>query len=135
MRPRHIVLLVDADEMRRDLLGFALELGCKLGCAFRVLRCASMEEALAAGAGLDVRAMIAAWTPDMVLKQAMQAHPEMKTLVIGYGSLRWRVTSADGYLPQGCNSVAEIRERLRILCARKRGPKTAGILIEERKMA
>ena len=135
MRPRHIGLLVDANEVRRDLLRYALEVGCGPVCSYSVLCCASMDEALAASDGLDVRALIAVWGPDIGLKQATQAHPEMKTLVIGHDSPRWRVTSADVYLPQGCNSVAEIRERLRILCARKRGPKTVGILIKERKMA
>jgi hypothetical protein len=129
------VLLVDANEVRRDLLGYALEVGCSPLCPLRVLRYASMEEALAASHGLEVRALIAAWTPDMGLEQAMQAHPEMKTLVIGYDSQAWRETSADVYLPQVRNLMAEIRERLRILCARKRGPKTVEISMEERKTA
>ena len=139
MRPKHTILLLDADEERMGRLAYALERRCE----FNIYKFSAVFEVAAwlrDHRNADIRTLVAdARTPQLLpefLTTFQKLFTESKTLLIGYNSPKWMETTADAYLPNGCHSTAEIYERLHILCARKRGPKTTGYLPQaERKTA
>jgi len=59
-----------------------------------------------------------------LVRRAKQLHPCLPTLLIsGTVTSFDRAASADAFLPKGASTPAELLERVRILVARKRGPK------------
>lgn len=127
MRPKKVILLVDSDTNRRDVRSFLLS-----NKGYRVI-----EAADAAGA-LDVLHLAAPYSIDLLLvdllldgvdgnelarrAKDLQAHLPvlMVSNVIGVynGALH-----ADAFLPKGANSSPELLDRVRVLVARKRGPR------------
>jgi hypothetical protein len=60
---------------------------------------------------------------DELLRTAKRLDPELRTVIVG-DTAYWRETLADVYLPKGLpKAEMELRERLKILASRKRGPK------------
>jgi DNA-binding response OmpR family regulator len=59
-----------------------------------------------------------------LVRRAKQMHPGLPTLLVsGTVSNFDRAAAADAFLPKGACSPAEMLDRIRILVARKRGPK------------
>lgn len=59
-----------------------------------------------------------------LVRRAKQMHPAMPTLLVsGTVSNFDRAAAADAFLPKGACTPAEMLDRIRILVARKRGPK------------
>ena len=59
-----------------------------------------------------------------LVRRAKQMHPGLPTLLVsGTVSNFDRAFAADAFLPKGACSPAEMLDRIRILVARKRGPK------------
>jgi CheY-like chemotaxis protein len=59
-----------------------------------------------------------------LVRRAKQMHPGLPTLLIsGTVSNFDRAAAADAFLPKGACTPAEMLDRIRILVARKRGPK------------
>jgi DNA-binding response OmpR family regulator len=59
-----------------------------------------------------------------LVRRAKQLHPGLPTLLVsGTVSNFDRAAAADAFLPKGACTPAEMLDRIRILVARKRGPK------------
>ena len=59
-----------------------------------------------------------------LVRRAKQVHPCLPTLLVsGTVTSYERAAEADAFLPKGAASPAELLDRIRILVARKRGPK------------
>jgi two-component system response regulator CpxR len=140
MRPKKIVLIADADADRVSRLTLVLETW-----GYRVERAMDAPAALAA---MD-RLKTAMRRPDVLIvdaelfgaenlvSQGRELQPEMRSLMLGFRSGPELVqTVANVFLPRMMCTPTEICERLRVLCLRKRGPKPAGVLLDqERKTA
>ena len=61
-----------------------------------------------------------------LVRRAKQLHPGLPAMIIsGTVNAFDRALHADVFLPKGASSPAEMIERIRVLVARKRGPKKA----------
>jgi two-component system response regulator CpxR len=124
VRPRKTVLCVDADADALSRRCFLLETR-----GFRVLRATSSEDAAELLRHHKADALVAEYagmesTLDALLRSARAYDPELKTLVTSLRSLRFDATpAADVFLHRGAMSPIELLERLRILVARRHGPK------------
>jgi CheY-like chemotaxis protein len=59
-----------------------------------------------------------------LIRRAKQMHPGLPALLVsGTVTSFERAAAADAFLPKGACAPAEVLERIRILVARKRGPK------------
>ena len=59
-----------------------------------------------------------------LVRRAKQIHPFLPALLVsGTVSSFDRAAAADAFLPKGASTPAELLDRIRILVARKRGPK------------
>lgn len=127
MRPRKLILCVESNEQVLSVRKFLLETR-----GYRVVACASSAEALdylqAATPGSIDLLMSDLLLPQMdgneLVRRAKQLMPGLPTLIVsntvtGYD----RAAAADAFLPKGASTPAEILDRIRILVARKRGPK------------
>ncbi len=129
MRPRKVILCVDDNEQTLAVRKFLLETR-----GYRVLTAACAREALAQlespeTATLDLL-LCDLMLPDMdggeLIRRARILRPGVPTLMIsGTVSQFERGSAADAFLPKGASSPVELLERVRILVARKRGPKKA----------
>jgi CheY-like chemotaxis protein len=124
MRPRKVVLYVDRDQWRRSRRLFVMETW-----GYQVMAAAGPAEALARLA--DVRTaevhVLFLQEPmpelDQLVGCARGLQPELRVLIAGDSRAYDAETGADVYLPEAACMPGEIRERLRVLVARKRGPK------------
>ncbi len=123
MRPRKTILCVDDHE---DVLSVRKYLLQTRG--YNVLAMASSAEALeylnAAAAGAVDLLISDLMMPQMdgneLVRRAKQIHPGLPALLLS-GTVT--AAFADAFLPKGAASPAELLDRIRILVARKRGPK------------
>lgn len=58
-----------------------------------------------------------------ILGEARRAHPGLRTIIVSNHFEYYDAYGADVMLSKGSNSAAELLERIRVLVARKRGPK------------
>src|SRR5580698_7424440 len=131
MRPKKTILCVDDNEQVLSVRTFLLETR-----GYRVLAAPSAQEAL----GVLERSLPG--TLDLVLcdllmpqmdgnelvRRAKQIHPGLPAMIVsGTVNAFDRALYADVFLPKGASSPAEMIERIRVLVARKRGPKKATI--------
>jgi DNA-binding response OmpR family regulator len=59
-----------------------------------------------------------------LVRRAKQMHPMLPALIVsGTVAAFDRALAADAFLPKGAGTAAELLERIRVLVARKRGPK------------
>ena len=129
MRPRKCILCVDDNEQILSVRKFLLETR-----GYRVVTAASAHEAL------DLIQNSIPGTFDLLLsdlvmpqmdgnelvRRAKQFHPGLPAMIVsGTVNAFDRANCADVFLPKGACSPAEILERIRVLVARKRGPKKA----------
>jgi two-component system response regulator CpxR len=127
MRPKKTILCVDNNEQCLSVRTFLLETR-----GYRVIALTDPHQAL------DVIAASLPGTLDLLLsdlimpqmdgnelvRRAKQMHPELPAMLIsGTVTAYDRAGRADAFLPKGACSSAELLERVRILVARKRGPK------------
>jgi CheY-like chemotaxis protein len=127
MRPKKVVWMVDASEQALSLRSFLLE---TLG--YRVEKFTSPAAALTAlanaGPGSVDLLISDLLMPEMdgneLVLRAKQLHPGLPTMILsGTVESYDRANAADVFLPKSICFPAEILERVRILVARKRGPK------------
>ena len=127
MRPRKTIVCVEDNEQILSVRKFLLETR-----GYRVLAMGSGAEALDYLRGAipgSVDLLLAdVIMPQMdgneLVRRAKQMHPGLPTLLIsGTVSNFDRAAAADAFLPKGACSPAEMLDRIRILVARKRGPK------------
>jgi CheY-like chemotaxis protein len=127
MRPRKTIVCVEDNEQVLSVRKFLLETR-----GYRVVAMSTGAEALDYLRGAmpgSVDLLIADLImPQMdgneLVRKAKQVHPGLPTLVVsGTVSNFDRAGAADAFLPKGACSAAEMLDRIRILVARKRGPK------------
>jgi len=127
MRPKKIILCVDDNEQTLAVRKFLLETR-----GYRVLSASGAHEALeileeyAPG---ELSLLISdLLMPQMdgveLIRRAREMQPGLPTLMVsGTVTSFERGSIADVFLPKGACSPVELLERVRILVARKRGPK------------
>jgi CheY-like chemotaxis protein len=127
MRPRKTILCVEDNEQLLGIRKFLLETR-----GYRVVGMMGAAEALeylngAAPGTIDLL-MSDLIMPQMdgneLIRRAKQIHPGLPTLLVsGTVTSFDRAAAADAFLPKGACTPAEVLDRIRILVARKRGPK------------
>jgi two-component system response regulator CpxR len=129
MRPKKTILCVDDNEQVLSVRTFLLETR-----GYRIVAVNTAKEAL------EVLERSLPGTLDLILcdllmpqmdgnelvRRAKQLHPGLPAMIIsGTVNAFDRALHADVFLPKGASSPAEMIERIRVLVARKRGPKKA----------
>jgi CheY-like chemotaxis protein len=127
MRPRKTIVCVEDNEQVLSVRKFFLETR-----GYRVLAMSSGPEALeylrgAMPGSIDLL-LADLIMPQMdgneLVRRAKQVHPGLPTMLVsGTVSNFDRASAADAFLPKGACTAAEMLDRIRILVARKRGPK------------
>lgn len=127
MRPRKTILCVEDNEQILSVRKFMLETR-----GYRVLgvtsAAAALEHLEAAVPGSIDLLLADLVLPGMdgneLVRRAKQLHPGLPTLLVsGMVSSYERAGAADAFLPKGASTAAEMLDRIRVLVARKRGPK------------
>ena len=129
MRPKKTILCVDDNEQILSVRTFLLETR-----GYRVLSATNSLQALELVSS-SLPGSIDLLLCDLILPQmdgnelvrrAKQLHPGLPAMIVsGTVNAFDRAINADVFLPKGASSPAEMIERIRILVARKRGPKKA----------
>jgi two-component system, OmpR family, response regulator CpxR len=124
MRPKKTILCVDDNEQALSVRKFLLETR-----GYRVQTAASSERALElfreGGIDLVVSDLIMPYMDgNELIRRLKELGPEVPAILIS-GSVRAfdRANRADAFLPKGACSPVELLERIRVMVARKRGPK------------
>jgi two-component system, OmpR family, response regulator CpxR len=124
MRPKKTILCVDDNEQALSVRKFMLETR-----GYRVLTAASSQQALElfreGGIDLVLSDLIMPYMDGNELVRRMkELAPEVPAILIS-GSVKAfdRANRADAFLPKGACSPVEMLERIRMMVARKRGPK------------
>ena len=127
MRPRKTILCVDDNEQVLSVRKFLLETR-----GYRVLAMSSAAEAMeylqqAVPGSIDLLLsdlIMPQMDGNELVRRAKQLHPFLPALLVsGTVSSFDRAAAADAFLPKGASTPAELLDRIRILVARKRGPK------------
>jgi two-component system response regulator CpxR len=131
MRPKKTILCVDDNEQVLSVRTFLLETR-----GYRVISAISSQQALeyveqSLPGSLDLL-LCDLIMPQMdgneLVRRAKQLHPGLPAMIVsGTVNAFDRAVHADVFLPKGASSPAEMIERIRVLVARKRGPKKATI--------
>ncbi len=127
MRPRKTILMVEDNEQLLSIRKFLLETR-----GYRVLAAGSAAAALehleaALPGSIDLLIsdlMLPQMDGNELVRRAKQLHPLLPTLLVsGTVTAFDRAAAADAFLPKGACTPVEMLDRIRILVARKRGPK------------
>jgi two-component system, OmpR family, response regulator CpxR len=124
MRPKKTILCVDDSEQALCVRKYLLEVR-----GYRVVTARSAREAIEifqhGGIDLVLGDLV---MPEMdgneMVRRMKEISPEIPMILIS-GSVRTfeRANRADSFLPKGASSPSEMLERIRVMIARKRGPK------------
>ena len=134
MRPRKTILLVDSNEQSLSVRSFLLDTR-----GYRVVAVGSAREALdlverAAPGAIDLllaELLLPQMDGNELVRRAKMRQPELRAMLVsGTVTAPDRAIYADAFLPKGACSAAEMLERVRVLVARKRGPKKAHPVVE-----
>ncbi|MGP8258993.1 MAG: response regulator [Acidobacteriaceae bacterium] len=127
MRPKKTIVCVDDNEHILSVRTFLLETR-----GYRVIALTNPQEALEVIArslpgSLDLLLadlMMPQMDGNELVRRAKNLHPQLPALIVsGTVAAYDRAGQADVFLPKGACTPAELLERVRILVARKRGPK------------
>jgi two-component system response regulator CpxR len=127
MRPKKTILCVDDNEQVLSIRKFLLETR-----GYRVISLESPQDALeaisnSAPGSIDLLLcdlVMPAMDGNELVRRAKQIHPMLPAMIVsGSVSTYDRAGRADVFLPKGAASPAELLERIRVLVARKRGPR------------
>ena len=124
MRPRKTILCVDDNEQCLSVRKFMLETR-----GYKVLTALSGQQALEmyqlGGIDLVLSDLIMPGMDGNELIHRMKAIQCDVPMILMSGSVKAyeRATHADAFLPKGACSPVEVLERIRVMIARKRGPK------------
>lgn len=131
MRPKKVILLCDSNEQTLSTRTFLLETR-----GYSVLRSTTSAQALDTIATMPVMngprsldllvtdLLLPGMDGNTLARHAKTMHPTLPVLIVSkmIGSFD-RELHADGFLPKGASSSIELLEKIRVLTARKRGPK------------
>jgi two-component system, OmpR family, response regulator CpxR len=129
MRPKKTILCVDDNEQVLSVRTFLLETR-----GYRVIAVPTPQEALetianAIPGSLDLLLcdlVMPRMDGNELVRRAKELHPTLPAMIVsGTVTAYDRAGRADVFLPKGACSPVELLERIRILVARKRGPKKA----------
>lgn len=129
MRPRKTILCVDDNEQVLSVRKFLLETR-----GYRVLPMRTGAEALdhlreAVPGSIDLLLtdlVLPGMDGNELVRRAKGLHPTLPALLVsGTVTSFQRAEAADAFLPKGACNPAELLDRIRVLVARKRGPKKA----------
>ncbi|MBS1814007.1 MAG: response regulator [Acidobacteria bacterium] len=129
MRPKKTILCVDDNDQTLSIRKFMLETR-----GYRVVVAQNAQDALeflAASCPGSIDLLLCDLImPGMdgneLIRHARDLHPAMPTMLVsGSVASHERGDGADVFLPKGACSPVEMLERIRVLVARKRGPKKA----------
>jgi CheY-like chemotaxis protein len=127
MRPRKTILCVEDNEQILSVRKFLLETR-----GYRVIPLMSAAEALehlkdTVPGSIDLLLadlILPQMDGNELIRRAKQMHPGLPALLVsGTVTSFERAAAADAFLPKGACTPAEMLDRIRILVARKRGPK------------
>lgn len=127
MRPKKTILCVDDNEQVLSVRTFLLETR-----GYRVLTARSSSDAIGAleralPGQIDLLLcdlLMPGMDGNELVRRAKSLHPELPAMIVsGTVNAFDRAVYADVFLPKGACSAAEMMERIRVLVARKRGPK------------
>jgi two-component system response regulator CpxR len=127
MRPKKVILCVDDNEQTLSVRTFLLETR-----GYRVITALTGTEALevlerTTPGTLDLLIsdlLMPGMDGNELVRRAKQMHPLLPTLILsGTVSNYDRALAADAFLPKGACSPVELLDRIKVLVARKRGPK------------
>ena len=127
MRPKKLILCVDDNEQVLSVRTFLLETR-----GYRVVTAPGADDALEqlrqAPPGTIDLLLCDLVMPGMdgneLVRRAKQLHPGLPAMIVsGTVHAAERAVCADVFLPKGASSPSEMLERIRVLVARKRGPK------------
>jgi two-component system response regulator CpxR len=131
MRPKKTILCVDDNEQILSVRTFLLETR-----GYRVVAVENPHDALetishSLPGSIDLL-LCDLIMPQMdgneLVRRAKQLHPMLPAMIVsGTVTAYDRAGRADCFLPKGVGSPAEMLERIRILVARKRGPRKAAL--------
>lgn len=135
MRPKKTILCVDDNEQILSVRTFLLETR-----GYRVVALLNPHEALET-ISKSLPGSIDLLLCDLIMPQmdgnelvrrAKQLHPTLPAMIVsGTVTAYDRAGRADVFLPKGGSSAAEMLERIRVLVARKRGPRKASLPASE----
>jgi two-component system response regulator CpxR len=124
MRPKKTILCVDDNEQALSVRKFLLETR-----GYRVLTAASSQQALEIfrEGGIDLvlsDLLMPLMDGNELVRRMKELAPEVPAILIS-GSVKAfdRANRADAFLPKGACSPVEMLDRIRVMVARKRGPK------------
>ena len=127
MRPRKTILCVEDNEQVLSLRKFMLETrGYRVvGVTTATAALEYLEGAMPGSVDLLLAdLMMPGMDGNELVRRAKQIHPSLPTMLVsGLVSSYDRAAAADAFLPKGACSSAEMLDRIRLLVARKRGPK------------
>ena len=131
MRPKKVILCVDDNETTLSVRTFLLETR-----GYRVITATTSKEALEilersctnGGPGsldlLITDLLMPGMDGNDLVRRAKQMHPMLPALIVsGTVASFDRALAADAFLPKGASSAVELLDKIRVLVARKRGPK------------
>ena len=127
MRPKKVILCVDDNEQTLSVRTFLLETR-----GYRVLNAATAADALeilerTPQGTLDLLIadlLLPGMDGNELVRRAKQVHPALPALIVsGTVTVADRALAADAFLPKGAGSPVELLEKIKVLVARKRGPK------------
>lgn len=127
MRPKKTILCVDSNEHTLSVRTFLLETR-----GYRVLSVGTAHEALelvetSLPGSIDLLLcdlLLAQMDGNELVRRAKQVQPALPAMIVsGTVHTADRAGYADVFLPKGAASPAELIERIRVLVARRRGPK------------
>jgi two-component system, OmpR family, response regulator CpxR len=124
MRPKKVILCVDDNEQILAVRKFLLETR-----GYRVMIARSGEEAIEKfrPGGIDLvlgDLVMPQMDGNEMVRRMKEMSPEVPMILIS-GSVRAfeRANRADAFLPKGASTPVEMLERIRMMIARKRGPR------------
>lgn len=127
MRPRKTILCVESNEQALSIRKFMLETrGYRVvGMTTAASALEHLENTLPGTVDLLLAdLMMPGMDGNELVRRAKQLHPALPTMLIsGMVSNFDRAAAADAFLPKGSCNAAEMLDRIRLLVARKRGPK------------
>ena len=135
MRPRKTILCVEDNEQILSVRKFLLETR-----GYRVLAVTTAAEAIdelqrALPGSIDLLLsdlIMPQMDGNELVRRAKQLHPGLPAMIVsGTVTSFDRACYADVFLPKGACSPVEMLERIRVLVARKRGPKKAVVPVRD----
>jgi CheY-like chemotaxis protein len=129
MRPKKTILCVESNEQVLSVRTFLLETR-----GYKVIACESSRQALdviqqSTPGSIDLLLtdlLLPQMDGNELVRRAKHMQPALPAMIVsGTVSSFDRAIAADAFLPKGASSAAELLERVRVLVARKRGPKKA----------